>query len=151
MKKCADILTRYAWGKLGNCSKCVRTSLWVALGLWLFSMASPPGSTAFLALCIVASAASLLWLAHIMAYAIKAKAADSDRDPVDLSRRSAMSLARQFAFALIVTSVPSRAFAMGSCGSCPQPVADGDCYRDDYNGGCARCRSCGNNCGDVVC
>jgi len=47
--------------------------------------------------------------------------------------------------------IPVDAFASGACGSCSGPYTDPECWRDNFDGTCSRCRSCGNQCGNDVC
>jgi hypothetical protein len=114
------------WTSLGNCPCCMRSSFQAAFTAWVvtgFSQAIP-FSTRFLTLTSLgACALTALWLAHLLAHALKVSvAARQQQDPTGntVSRRNTMRIfARAIAAAAVATSIPALAFA-----ECDQAAAE---------------------------
>lgn len=142
------------WRKLGNCRSCTMKAFWSATGAWalyFFVIESFRNVTMFVALGL-----TVLWLSHVVVFALKARAVEAAAsDEVDLLRRRGMLLLiRLISTALVASTIPASAFAMGSCGSCGSSGwRYPECMRANYDGtnGCTMCRSCGNHCGDEPC
>lgn len=135
---------------LGRCSICVSRALMAALASWICYGISY-GFIQIVALYI-SSLLTMLWIAHILAYSVRnAQEERADGSSIN-DRRKLFKLIKMTAVIAAASAIPSRAFAMGSCGSCGQGVySNVECYRDGYDGRCYRCRSCGSHCGDYVC
>ena len=112
---------------LGRCPKCMRRAFLVALGAWALSFVAAAlgvGSWAVTAMAIAALGLTALWVAHVIAFALRAKeeAAEKrtveqpsggdarDGAPAVLSRRKAVAdFARVLVFAAAATAISARA------------------------------------------
>jgi hypothetical protein len=137
------------WSKLGKCSFCIRQSFIFAASawtLWVGTVASGIVSNwSAQALLLIPSCATLLWVAHLCAFAKRSSAiADSSYGTNDFSRRDAALLfGRAFLGMALATSFPQIAHAKQPC---PFGCAPGQqCCVDGYgNGRC--CTNCYVNC-----
>jgi hypothetical protein len=108
------------WGRLGGCIRCTRTAFRAALIAWGLAACARvvAGAGAIEALIgLAACGATALWLAHVLAHAVKTSGRGSgvQRQPGATSRRDLMPLfVRALVSAAIITSVPRLAF--GQCG-----------------------------------
>ena len=127
------------WARLGGCGRCMRISLQVAVAAWAVALA---GSLAlpWEWLMPIPAALSLLWLAHIGAFAFKtwrAGAAAQARAPQGaLPRRRLLEFALRAAGAAILVSftLPRLANAQGDCDPGWHGCADGrHCCPDGMN------------------
>jgi hypothetical protein len=124
--------------KLGRCPTCMKTSFLAAAAAWLLALgvATQTSSAAGTVVWLAPVAFTMLWIAHLAAFAGRAtrgafqKAQERDRrlgrpaaTPTRRSRRRfVLHFARTFAIAAVATSIPLRLQAQ-SC-SC----ADADCF-----------------------
>lgn len=130
---------------LGSCSVCTSRAFLFCVGLWIIYALSAGALGALL--LFAALVATFLWLSHLIAYAMK----NATRLPREyksenlLAKRRSLQFLRYMGAAMLTSMLPTTAFAMGSCGSCGQGIySNPQCYRDDYNGGCIKCHSCGS-------
>lgn len=135
--------------KLGECSYCMRKAFQSAIGTFA-SVAVAIYLTAptliVLSLASLAVLLTLLWIAHLIAFA--SRRANSHRLPSgSVTRRSVVTtFARAFVGVALATSVPSRAVAANCSVTCPNgTTASRTC--DDGKGCTCRC----NNNGNAVC
>lgn len=131
-----------AIAQLGRCPRCMRQALLlmlaaVAAALALPMLAPPP---VLLAACrAIALAASCLWLAHVVALALRAATPDADARalPSTARRRSLLAFGRGLLLAAAATALPvhSGAWAAIPCGDLCNRLKRDDCFT---------CCSCGN-------
>jgi hypothetical protein len=156
-------LFSFVWGNLGYCKRCIRKAFQTAaIGWSLVTFATVLGQprTLTATLTIASAGLTLLWVAHLVAYARKATAyideksasAESPNSPgakIQLqssSRRDVIPLfARMIAGAAIASAIATPAFADSACGG-----YNGECNRcarrNTPNSPCEWCHSCGSNC-----
>lgn len=146
-------ITEVLGSKISTCRQCIKKSFYAATLLWVMTLFV--GAPYLMPLALMSSAATALWLAHIIVFTNRTQNRHSDK--IDgTSRRQALTFLRSLLVVGASTILPSLAFAMGSCGSCentsPYAYPPG-CLRANYDGGngCTPCRSCGENCGETVC
>ena len=121
-----------SWAMLGRCAYCMRAAVTSALVMWLIAFALPVITASRLPMIVamlIASALSLLWIAHISAYALRRVQCTLGTPSVevggDVSRHSRRDLfplfAKAFVFAAIATTVPSffQAAKAQEDGGCP--------------------------------
>lgn len=120
------------WHNLGHCLTCMRQALAAFLALSASAiLLSIAHSTWFFVASVVAAGAGALFLAHIIAFAVrrteaKLKRRIDARDRPDYSRRAALPLfATSLGFAALLTAVPT--LALASEANCPY-CAHGHCY-----------------------
>ena len=151
---CVDLV----WKNLGECGRCIRKAFHVAAAAWVLTIILKVfDEFAFSqALLFVASALTLLWLAHMLVHArkvtIMAKKEDVASGGDDVSRRALFPLFAKTLFATVLLSAtPSFAQSFpctNGTGSCEQDNCP-RCTRPCYGpGGCIKCRSCGADCGE---
>jgi hypothetical protein len=152
----STIIRAFDLRHIGTCPTCIRVSFWVMILSWLIVAIALilDLKNAAPVISVVASALTLLWLAHIIMRAINSVRPDRLDDP---SRRLALGsfavTAAKAAIGAVVMSAavfPSQlARADSGCGGWAGNsgcVLCGDCYRQTANCQCYPCRSCGNNC-----
>jgi len=142
----------YVWKNLGHCKTCISKAFLAAAGVWTLSTIVSPPAWPFVVTCAVFLTA--LWITHFVVHTIKKFSAvgpTTESAAASSGRRKALLFVRALAVSAAASTIPSNAFAMGSCGSCGAGRTDYQCYRDGYDGRCYRCRSCGQGCGDYVC
>jgi hypothetical protein len=158
-------------GNLGGCVVRIRKSFRVAVGAWGLALAVSisPLSSYLLPTAIVATAITLLWIAHLLAFASRARYPSAEKPTQRItepspasaqaieSRRSVMPLfAKALIFGAFVSTAPRSAMAqaMGGCGR------DGcsNCARPFYErgtpgrkAGCTICHSCPGDDGQYRC
>jgi hypothetical protein len=149
------------WGKVGHCSRCMRTSVRVTIAAWIVVAITRLLSNAPFAVTsvlVLAYCASILTVLHIVAFSIKftkrqqryaREARSNGQAPeVDQRKRSAIAVfSRALVSASVVSAVPALlslavikdAFALPTCersGTC-------DCSKSFPFGGCSDvCNSC---------
>lgn len=135
---------------LGSCSVCTSRAFLCATGSLIASLFF--GGPLKVGTEILTALLFALWVAHLLAHAIRAATANKQTPGVvDPQFRQMLFGAKAFLISAATSFIPSTAFAMGSCGSCNSFASDYHCWRDGYDGNCYKCRSCGNDCGDNVC
>ena len=143
-------LPRYVWANLGRCPLCTRKAFVAAAAAWgavLLSATFDAHSIACDIATFLAIGLSVLWAAHIAAFATKLVGQDRQRDTFNPSRRAVFSIfVRTAITAAAASAAPGLAFAQG----CPPPPQCGhgyvSCVRQYQNGtySCPYCvwRSC---------
>ncbi len=138
----------YFSGSLGYCQRCVRKAFLASAGMWALALASAasPWSQIWIVPVLAAVGLTILWVAHLVAYAGKVAATDSAKQDDDLlSRRSLLPIfLRALASAALVTSFSHPAFADSPCGGWPdQGLPCGPCERrNTVSSPCLTCASC---------
>jgi hypothetical protein len=84
----------FAWANLGHCPRCVRKALLASFVVWVifalaFTFADPLVASL---VAVLAMALSFLWVAHLLAFAVKSKGALPANQLANPERRSAFPL-----------------------------------------------------------
>jgi hypothetical protein len=141
------------WKSMGHCKTCTSKSFIASAATWFLSLFAT--GAAWPLTVALATALTVLWVTHLVIYAIKASAVVPKKGDAEilLGRRKILLFARALILAAAASAVPGNAFAMGSCGSCGSVVSPPHCWRANYDGTnrCSKCRSCGADCGNYVC
>ena len=106
----------FLWSSLGSCPCCIRGAFRAAFGSWVLAGVGQATSTASLLVTLSIAAAFILtalWLAHLLAYALKVSIpgrakvkASAHREPI--SRRNVIPIfARALATIAVATSIPT--------------------------------------------
>lgn len=102
---------------LGRCPKCMRQSFLAAAAAWGLAatlwLVNAMGIV-MLAAMAAALGATLLWLAHLAAYAVRAARATADA-PLESRRRFASNLLKAAGAMAIITALPGTALADNCC------------------------------------
>lgn len=128
MKTLLTSLGITTFGKLGRCLFCMRAAFVSAIVVSLLAvvaLALVPWTAIAAALLGLAAAFSLLWLAHLTAYAIRfarwqGSAATERGHPAGLARRHVMThFARALALIALATALPQLSKPAAAAGDCP--------------------------------
>lgn len=121
----------YLDANLGQCPKCVRQSFIAAAASWMFVVIAAFwqwSSFLILIASLIAATATLLWLSHLLAFALRAAHRAKD-DNVDPRRNFVRNLCRGLAFVTLTSALPGVAFAQIRC-TCRAPTPK-CCYNYD--------------------
>ena len=105
---------------LGRCVFCMRSAFLSAVVVWLGAAAAAflAENMAAIIIALPAAALSMLWFAHLTAYAIQVTRharADAEELPDPARRAFFPAFAKTFALAALATSLPGAALAMSQC------------------------------------
>jgi len=147
----AEELGRHLSG-LGRCPKCMRTahiaSLVSVVSTAILFITGVP--SALLACSFILTGLLLgLWIAHLIAFAIRASRtpADQRRAAESISRRQFVTLfARSLAFAALATSLVMPAKAQSRCQNCRGCWNCCTCYYEACTAGCGTDQGCDRRC-----
>lgn len=143
---------------VGTCPTCMRISFVTMFLSWICVI----GTLAFadratMLMSGVSVFLTLLWLTHVIRYAIRSTQSDQ---PQNQSRRLAIRLGTAvLGGAAVSVAFPFQARADSACGGwggnsgcdpCSQ-YGNARCMRQNSSCGCYYCRSCGSDCGQNVC
>lgn len=141
---------RTAIQNLGRCPKCMRQSFLVALAAWAAAIIARvmDGSGALsIGIALGAGALSLLWVAHLLAYAARSVAplpAGDSSGAETLSRRDIIpKFARAVGVMALVTATPASVWAQ-SCCDCSKCASGQNCCNTAH--GCCGCFPGGVSC-----
>jgi hypothetical protein len=111
MKTSLKILKKFTWAELGECSYCMRKAFQsglLACGAWCGAFALGMPSSVLACTTLAAVALTVLWGAHLIAFAFKVSVAQHANDISVLSRRAFFwNFARAAAFATVGTALPA--------------------------------------------
>jgi hypothetical protein len=103
-------ISSYVWASLGHCSLCARKAFIAAASAWIMLLLVVVilGNSQLLVLSEIAAVGlSVLWLAHLIAFASKVSNRKSGDDVHNLGRRAAFPMfAQTLAFAAVVSAAP---------------------------------------------
>lgn len=138
---------------LGYCERCVKkafmaaTAAWITVGL-LFVLGE---SRLLIPGLIAAALLTVLWIAHVGAFAFRSTKGTASLSNTRFSRRRFISVFLKTTGVAVAVSIPMKAHAWSACGGW-----NGECHpcarkytATDSN--CYSCRSCGDKCGDGQC
>ncbi len=116
----SSFLRRKFFQSLGSCQRCVRKAALAAISFWclalLMELAATPGASYCTAVIFAAGVFTLLWAAHLLAFAVReAKRAPAINDNSLLMRRTTVRIAlNAFISMAAITALP--VFADNACG-----------------------------------
>jgi hypothetical protein len=129
---------------LGRCPRCMRQAFLATLGAWFLAGALGPFAARDITGLAMGLAVSLtlLWLAHLGAYALRAARVTNDR-PVESRRRFAANLLKAAGAMAAITALSGTALADGCC-DCSKCRTDQVCCKTAN--GCCGCFPQGIQC-----
>jgi hypothetical protein len=129
MKTQLEILQKFTWTELGECSYCTRKAFRSALlawGAWCGAFALGIPSSVLACITLAAVALTALWGAHLLAFAFRTSVAQHANDTSVLSRRAFFrDFAKAAAFATAATALPA---SLAHAADMPRNPCPSGCY-----------------------
>ena len=125
MSRTEKWVAEYLWANLGHCSLCTRKAFLSAAAAWIVTvvLSATLEQSVWLPMSeICAGLLTALWLAHILAFAIKSSRSRLVRENFNSERRAVfLVFAKIAAIAVLASAVPSLSYAQscGVIGACP--------------------------------